>query len=95
MLRKDVQDRRGKTYENIIASGKDYNDVLFDAQAKVDGLRERQGKLQDDYDNCNDALSKYNSTIKNYEGVSSAIIEGDTDKINQALERGMENFIGP
>lgn len=90
---KDVQDRRGKTYENIIASGKDYNDVLFDAQAKVDGLRERQGKLQDDYDNCNDALSKYNSTIKNYEGVSSAIIEGDTDKINQALERGMENFI--
>ena len=90
---KDVQDRRGKTYENIIASGKDYNDVLFDAQAKVNGLRERQGKLQDDYDNCNDALSKYNSTIKNYEGVSSAIIEGDTDKINQALERGMENFI--
>lgn len=90
---KDVQDRRGKTYENIIASGKDYNDVLFDAQAKVDGLRERQGKLQDDYDNCNDALSKYNSTIKNYEGVSSAIIEGDTDKINQALERGTENFI--
>ena len=90
---KDVQDRRGQTYENIIASGKDYNDVLFDAQAKVDGLRERQGKLQDDYDNCNDALSKYNSTIKNYEGVSSAIIEGDTDKINQALERGMENFI--
>lgn len=90
---KDVQDRRGKTYENIIASGKDYNDVLFDAQAKVDGLRERQGKLQDNYDNCNDTLSKYNSTIKNYEGVSSAIIEGDTDKINQALERGMENFI--
>lgn len=90
---KDIQDQRGKTYENIIASGKDYNDVLFDAQAKVDGLKEKQKELQDNYDDCGNKLSKFNSIIQNYEGVGSSIIEGDTDKINQALERGMENFI--
>jgi hypothetical protein len=44
-------------------------------------------------DNAEDTVVGYNSTIQNYEGLSSAIISGDADKINEALENMTNNFI--
>lgn len=43
-------------------------------------------ELQTRYDNADKACSDWNTTIQNYQGLSSAIIEGDTTKIEQALD---------
>ena len=39
-----------------------------------------------------DTYNSYQNTIRNYEGVSSAIVEGDTEKIKAALENLVNNF---
>ena len=39
-----------------------------------------------------DAYEGYNTTIKNYEGLSSAIISGDADKINIAMLKSVANM---
>lgn len=44
------------------------------------------GELQTAYDDADEACSNWNATIQNYQGLSSAIIEGDTTKIEQALD---------
>lgn len=44
-------------------------------------------------DNAESTVVGYNSTIQNYEGLSSAIISGDADKINEALDNMTNNFI--
>lgn len=43
--------------------------------------------------NAEDTYVGYQTTIQNYEGLSSAIISGDADKINTALENMTNNFI--
>lgn len=40
-----------------------------------------------------DAYVGYNATIQNYEGLSSAIISGDANKISQAMANMQSNFI--
>lgn len=52
------------------------------------------------YETAKDALADseeayvgYNATIQNYEGLSSAIISGDTEKISQAMQNMQSNFI--
>lgn len=43
-------------------------------------------KLQTAYDDADTACANWNATIQNYQGLSSAIIEGDTSKIEQSLD---------
>ena len=52
------------------------------------------------YETAKDALADseeayvgYNTTIQNYEGLSSAIISGDSEKISQAMQNMQSNFI--
>ena len=52
------------------------------------------------YETAKDALADseeayvgYDATIQNYEGLSSAIISGDTEKISQAMQNMQSNFI--
>lgn len=70
-------------------------------------LAEAQKKANDEYNasvgavseartalkNAEDTYVGYQTTIQNYEGLSSAIISGDADKINTALENMTNNFI--
>lgn len=42
-------------------------------------------ELQTSYDKADKECSDWNATIQNYQGLSSAIIEGDTSKIEQSL----------
>ena len=90
---KDIQEKRGGTYEAIIASGKDYDEVLFDQQGKVDGLRERQKKLQSSYDECGEKVSELKVKTKNYSDVMNAVTEGSVEKVNDAMKKGMANLI--
>lgn len=44
-------------------------------------------------ENAENAWIGYNSTIQNYEGLAEAIISGDTEKINAAMQNMVNNFI--
>lgn len=57
--------------------------------ASVGAVSEARTALQ----NAEDTYVGYQTTIQNYEGLSSAIISGDADKINTALENMTNNFI--
>ena len=44
-------------------------------------------------ENAEDTWVGYNATIQNYEGLSAAIISGDTKKINKAVRNMTNNFV--
>lgn len=70
-----------------------YRQELFKAAEKVESLRDKQYDQMKTMNKAEDTWVGYNSTIKNYEGLSSAIISGDTKKINSALSNMTNNFI--
>ena len=51
------------------------------------------GQLHHATDEAEKTFVSYNSTIQNYEGLSSAIISGDTEKISEALQNMANDFI--
>ena len=85
----------------------EYNRLLRDAPSYADDyywsnykVIQGQQEAKEAYEAAKGALSDaesayvgYNSTIQNYEGLSAAIISGDTEKIKIALENSQTNFI--
>lgn len=61
-----------------------------EAVSKLEGEQKKNKKSVADAEN---KWTEYNAVIKNYEGLSSAIISGDTKKINKALDNMVSNFI--
>lgn len=61
-----------------------------EAVSKLEGEQKKNKKSVTDAEN---KWTEYNAVIKNYEGLSSAIISGDTKKINKALDNMVSNFI--
>lgn len=62
-------------------------------QSSLNILKLEQSKANQKTKDAQDVYLGYVNTIKNYEGVTSAIAEGDTKKINDALNRMVNNFI--
>lgn len=62
-------------------------------QSSLNILKLEQTKANQKTKDAQDIYLGYVNTIKNYEGVTSAIAEGDTKKINDALNRMVNNFI--
>ena len=85
----------------------EYNRLLKEAPASADDyywanykVIAGQQEAKEAYEAAKGALGEaesayvgYNSTIQNYEGLSAAIISGDTEKIRVALENSQTNFI--
>lgn len=62
-------------------------------QASLSALKTEQSNANQKTKDAQDVYLGYVNTIKNYEGVTSAIAEGDTKKINDALNKMVNNFI--
>ena len=62
-------------------------------QSSLKILKLEQTKANQKTKDAQDVYLGYVNTIKNYEGVTSAIAEGDTKKINDALNLMVNNFI--
>lgn len=63
------------------------------AKEAVSKLTNEQKKNQKTVSDAEKQWTEYNTTIENYEGLSSAIISGDAKKINSALNKTVNNFI--
>lgn len=60
---------------------------------EIEATKIGMGELHLATDRAEKTFVDYNSTIKNYEGLSSAIISGDTEKISKALQNMANDFI--
>lgn len=63
-----------------------------DAAASVKGYQEKLEGLKTTLQQAETAYTGYNATIQNYEGLSSAIMEGDASKIEEAITSLTYNF---
>ena len=75
----DAADSYYNSHKKIFEANEIAKQSMEDAQAKVDEAEE--------------AWIGYNATIQNYEGLSAAIISGDSKKINEAMQDMTDNFI--
>lgn len=64
-----------------------------DLNAELRGLEDKMKKSNKQLDNAKASMVSYNEVVKNYEGLSSALIENDADKINEALLKVQEGFL--
>lgn len=89
-----------ETLKDYIKTSGGYNEGLKEYARNVDAAREVVSKLQNEEKknkktiaDAEEQWTNYNATIENYEGLSSAIISGDSKKINSALNKTVNNFI--
>lgn len=69
-----------------------YYDTMLEAQGKVEGLKDKLNQQTKAVDDSREAMEGYNQTVANYEGLSSALIEGDAQKISDALLKIQYSF---
>lgn len=65
------------------------NDIIAGCEEAKKAYEIAKDTLKD----SEEAYVGYNATIQNYEGLSSAIISGDSEKISQAMQNMQSNFI--
>jgi TP901 family phage tail tape measure protein len=89
----DVLNEYNRLLKEAPAAAQDYywahQDVIKGQQAAKDAYEEAKSALGD----AESAYVGYNATIQNYEGLSSAIISGDVEKIKTALQNSQSNFV--
>lgn len=86
-----------KTYHEMWGrSPADATNYLIANQSVIEGnekAKESYEKAKKGLEDAEDAYVGYNTVIKNYEGLSSAIINGETEKIQNALYDMQNDFI--
>lgn len=70
-----------------------YKQEVYKASEKVQSLMDKQYEQNKTVEKAEDTWVGYNATIQNYEGLSAAIISGDTKKINKAVGNMTNNFV--
>lgn len=78
--------------EGRVAAAQELRDQyadLEDTYQRATGLLEVEAAA---VDTARETYEGYQTTIKNYEGVSAAVISGDTNKISKSLEQFRANF---
>lgn len=69
-----------------------YYDTMLEARGKVEGLKDKLNQQTKAVDDSREAMEGYNQTVANYEGLSSALIEDDAQKISDALLKIQYSF---
>lgn len=69
-----------------------YYNTMLEAQGKAEGLKDKLNQQTKAVDDSREAMEGYNQTVANYEGLSSALIEGDAQKISDALLKIQYSF---
>lgn len=79
--------------DNMAQSNQMYQDALESAIQKEREQKAAVGELRQSLGEAEKTYVNYQATIKNYEGLSAAIISGDTTKISNALKNLQNDFI--
>lgn len=69
-----------------------YNKTLKETEDRLHASQGAVGETRTAYEKAKSTYENYQATIKNYEGLSAAIISGDTAQINSAMNDMVYNF---
>ena len=89
---KDAVDAYTNSLELGTGKANPYYDTMLKAQGKMKGLKEKLDEQTKAVDDSREAMEGYNQTIANYDELSSALIEGDAQKISDALLKVQYSF---
>lgn len=93
---KDEYNNTMATYNRLLKESPEAANTYAGANNKImvsgDKAKESLDKAKKGLKDAEDAYVGYNTTIENYKGLGAAIISGDSDKINQAMQNMMVNF---
>lgn len=90
--RTELQNKiRNATDENV-ATIQEWNEELLELEDTIGNANGVLNIMTADVNSARENYEKYQTVIKNYEGVSSAVITGDTNKISKALEQFRMDF---
>lgn len=94
---KAAADKVMENYQVLLKGNADEAYTYLMGQQKIidanDKAKESYDKAKKGVEDAEAAYVGYNTTIQNYEGLSAAIISGDTAKIGDALKNMQNNFI--
>lgn len=91
-LQKATEEHKNTT-GNTTGAVNQYSAEMGEAATQVQALRDKLEKQTKKMNEAEEAMIGYNQTVANYEGLSAALIEGDTQKINDALLKVQEGFL--
>ena len=69
-----------------------YNKTLKETEDRLHASQGAVGETRTAYEKAKSTYENYQATIQNYEGLSAAIISGDSEKINDAMNDMVYNF---
>lgn len=73
------------SYDRIRQQLYDLSDQMITNGETIDGLRDHMDQNNQAWADAQEQVDRYNTVIANYEGVSSAILTGEQEKISEAL----------
>lgn len=86
-----------EAYQESLAMGGEatsaYSYELQSANAVLEGAREKLDEQKEGLEQAEEAMTGYNQTVENYEGLSAAMISGSAEEINLALLKVQEGFL--
>ena len=89
----DLNNMSAEDIQRAYGDTEDYATVTADLTAKKEGLNNQLSQENEALADAKEAYLNYNATIANYEGLSAAIISGDTTQINEALVEMSNGFL--
>lgn len=87
-----INEKQAKFIEANGYASSEYADQLQDLRVDLEYARNAQEECSNALEKAEETYQGYQTTIKNYEGVSAAVIEGDTNKIRQSLTAFQNDF---
>lgn len=85
-------DDQGRALNGLEGSVQAYRDELLELDNKIEDSTAVMGVMDEAVDQAKETYEGYQTTIKNYEGISAAIIDGDTTKISKSMDAFRQDF---
>lgn len=89
---KGLMDKGILTWEDYTRQEDELTRKMNECAAAAEGYQEKLTEQEQTLKDAEAAYAGYNATISNYEGLSSAIISGDQQKISDAVLKTANNF---
>lgn len=91
--KKDLMSMTNDEIQRAYGEYEDYASVVTDLNAEIEGLTGRQGELNGSLKESEDIYYGLKTKVDNLEGVQSAVVRGEVDEINKALDDLYQGFV--
>lgn len=88
----DLENKRPYAMDALAKSGMNLAEAQEYQKEKIATLRGEQELLQGQYDDLDTTIANHNTMIQNYDSVSTAVMQSNTEELGGILTKAYENF---